>query len=217
MTYVVKEIFYTVQGEGANAGRPALFLRFSGCNLWTGIQRDREKGPGGCSRWCDTDFVGTDGPGGGKFHTADELVRAVKGQWPQTKPSEHATPFVVCTGGEPLLQLDEPLLAAFNAAGCSVAVETNGTVEPPPGRLWLTASPKANAPLRVTKGNELKLIFPQAGAEPERYEDLRFDRFFLQPLDGPQVAQNTAQALRYCLEHPQWRLSLQMHKILKVP
>jgi 7-carboxy-7-deazaguanine synthase (Cx14CxxC type) len=218
VTYAVKEIFYTLQGEGANSGRPAVFLRFSGCNLWTGLERDREKGPGGCSRWCDTDFVGTDGPGGGKFRSADELISAVTSHWPQTAQSRaHVTPFVVCTGGEPLLQLDEPLLAAFNAAGWFVAVETNGTVEPPRGKLWLTVSPKANASLRVTRGNELKLIFPQAGAEPERYETLSFEHFFLQPLDSPQVAENTARALQYCLSHPQWRLSLQTHKILKIP
>jgi 7-carboxy-7-deazaguanine synthase len=230
MTYAVKEIFYTLQGEGAHAGRPAVFLRFSGCNLWTGLERDRDKGPGGCSRWCDTDFVGTDGVAGGKFRTADELVAAVASHWPAlARPDTHGaqpvgvevgrtvTPFVVCTGGEPLLQLDEPLLAAFNAAGWFVAVETNGTVEPPPGRLWLTVSPKANAPLRVVQGNELKLIYPQVGAEPERFHDLGFAHFFLQPMDSPQVAENTAAALKYCLAHPQWRLSLQTHKILKIP
>src|SRR5882724_9490714 len=182
MTYAVKEIFYTLQGEGAHAGRPAVFLRFAGCNLWTGLERDRDKGPGGCSRWCDTDFVGTDG-----------------------------------TGGEPLLQLDEPLLAELNSAGWFVAVETNGTVEPPAGELWLTVSPKANAPLRVLRGNELKLIFPQVGAEPERFQDLGFEHFFLQPMDSPEKSQNTQQALQYCLAHPQWRLSLQTHKILDIP
>jgi 7-carboxy-7-deazaguanine synthase len=214
MTYAVKEIFYTLQGEGAHAGRPAVFLRFSGCNLWTGLERDRDKGPGGCSRWCDTDFVGTDGTGGGKFRSANDLVAAVASHWPA---ADAVTPFVVCTGGEPLLQLDEPLLAAFNAAGWFVAVETNGTVEPPSGRLWLTVSPKANAPLRVLQGNELKLIYPQVGAEPERFHDLSFSHFFLQPMDSPDVASNTAAALQYCLAHPQWRLSLQTHKILKIP
>jgi 7-carboxy-7-deazaguanine synthase len=224
MTYAVKEIFYTLQGEGAHAGRPAVFLRFSGCNLWTGLDRDRDKGPGGCSRWCDTDFVGTDGTGGGKFRTPQDLVSAVQSHWPRTYPlppiqqsGRRVAPFVVCTGGEPLLQLDERLLAAFNAAGWYVAVETNGTVDPPRGELWLTVSPKANAPLRVLRGNELKLIFPQAGAEPERFEGLDFSHFFLQPMDSPAAAQNTALALRYCLEHPQWRLSLQTHKILKIP
>jgi 7-carboxy-7-deazaguanine synthase len=239
MTYAVKEIFYTLQGEGAHAGRPAVFLRFSGCNLWTGLERDRDKGPGGCSRWCDTDFVGTDGSGGGKFRSAGELVAAVASHWPKearpaapdrpplagaanvgvaggADPPHAVTPFVVCTGGEPLLQLDEPLLAAFNDAGWFVAVETNGTVEPPAGRLWLTVSPKANAPLRVLSGNELKLIYPQVGAEPERFHDLSFTHFFLQPMDSPDVAGNTAAALQYCLAHPQWRLSLQTHKILNI-
>jgi 7-carboxy-7-deazaguanine synthase len=224
MAYAVKEIFYTLQGEGANTGRPAVFLRFAGCNLWTGLERDRDKGPGGCSRWCDTDFVGTDGSGGGKFSSAAELVSAVASHWPKTgrvssgKPAAHgAQPFVVCTGGEPLLQLDEPLLAEFNRAGWFVAVETNGTVEAPPGELWLTVSPKANAPLRVLRGNELKLIFPQAGAEPERFQDLDFQHFFLQPMDSPELQQNTERALEYCLTHPQWRLSLQTHKILRIP
>jgi 7-carboxy-7-deazaguanine synthase len=215
MTYAVKEIFYTLQGEGAHAGRPAVFLRFAGCNLWTGLERDRDKGPGGCSRWCDTDFVGTDGSGGGKFRSPAELVSAVASHWPRA--DRPVQPFVVCTGGEPLLQLDEPLLAEFNAAGWFVAVETNGTVDPPAGELWLTVSPKANAPLRVLRGNELKLVFPQVGAEPERFQDLAFQHFFLQPMDSPQVTQNTSQALQYCLAHPQWRLSLQTHKILQIP
>jgi 7-carboxy-7-deazaguanine synthase len=212
MAYAVKEIFYTLQGEGANTGRPAVFLRFTGCNLWTGLERDRDKGPGGCSRWCDTDFVGVDGSGGGKFNSPAELVSAVASHWPGP-----VAPFVVCPGGEPLLQLDEPLLAEFNRAGWFVAVETNGTVEPPAGKLWLTVSPKANAPLRVLRGNELKLIFPQVGAEPERFQDLEFQHFFLQPMDSPQVQENTARALEYCLAHPQWRLSLQTHKILRIP
>jgi 7-carboxy-7-deazaguanine synthase (Cx14CxxC type) len=218
MTYAVKEIFYTLQGEGAQAGRPAVFLRFAGCNLWTGLERDRDKGPGGCSRWCDTDFVGTDGSGGGKFRSPAELVSAVASHWPHTmRPGYPVKPFVVCTGGEPLLQLDAPLLAEFNAAGWFVAVETNGTVDPPEGELWLTVSPKANSELRVLRGNELKLVFPQVGAEPERFQNLGFEHFFLQPMDSPQVAHNTEQALRYCLAHPQWRLSLQTHKILKIP
>jgi 7-carboxy-7-deazaguanine synthase len=214
MTYAVKEIFYTLQGEGAHAGRPAVFLRFAGCNLWTGLERDREKGPGGCSRWCDTDFVGTDGSGGGKFRSPAELVSAAAHHWPHATGS--AKPFVVCTGGEPLLQLDEALLAEFNARGWLVAVETNGTVEPPVGQLWLTVSPKANSELRVLRGNELKLVFPQVGAEPERFQDLGFQHFFLQPMDSPDSVRNTEQALRYCLEHPQWRLSLQTHKILNI-
>jgi 7-carboxy-7-deazaguanine synthase len=218
MTYAVKEIFYTLQGEGAHAGRPAVFLRFAGCNLWTGLERDRDKGPGGCSRWCDTEFVGTDGTGGGKFQSPADLVSAVANHWPRSseKPGQPVRPFVVCTGGEPLLQLDEALLAEFNAAGWFVAVETNGTVDPPAGELWLTVSPKANAPLRVLRGNELKLIYPQVGAEPERFQDLAFQHFFLQPMDSPQLTQNTSQALQYCLAHPQWRLSLQTHKILQI-
>src|SRR5579871_2977840 len=174
MTYAVKEIFYTLQGEGAHAGRPAVFLRFAGCNMWTGLERDRDKGPGGCSRWCDTDFVG-----GEKYRSAAELFAAVARCWPS---AGSVRPFVVCTGGEPLLQLDEALLAEFNAAGWFVAVETNGTLAPPAGDLWLTVSPKAQAPLRVLQGNELKLVYPQEGAEPERYQDLAFMHFFLQPL-----------------------------------
>jgi len=215
MTYAVKEIFYTLQGEGANSGRPAVFLRFSGCNLWTGLERDRDKGPGGCSRWCDTDFVGTDGTGGGKFRTAEELVQAVASHWPR-EAAKHVAPFVVCTGGEPLLQLDSALLSAFEAAGFAVSVETNGTIEPPQGPLWLTVSPKANAPLRVLRGNELKLVFPQVGAEPERFAELAFQHFFLQPLDGPEAARHTREPVQYCLDHPHWRLSLQTHKWLNI-
>src|SRR5262249_25744458 len=210
MAYAVKEIFYTLQGEGANSGRPAVFLRFAGCNLWTGLERDRDQGPGGCSRWCDTDFVGTDGSGGGKFDSATQLVQAVASQWPHSVQSGRPIrPFVVCTGGQPLLQLDAQLRAAFNAAGWFVAVETNGTIEPPPGELWLTVSPKANTTLRVLHGNELKLIYPQAGAEPERFQALAFQHFFLQPLDSSELERNTEKALQYCLSHPQWRLSLQ--------
>jgi 7-carboxy-7-deazaguanine synthase (Cx14CxxC type) len=208
MTYAVKEIFYTLQGEGAHAGRPAVFLRFSGCNLWTGLERDREKGPGGCSRWCDTDFVG-----GSKFRTAEDLFAAVADHWPRVGGGK---PFVVCTGGEPLLQLDAPLVSLFNDAGWEVAVETNGTVDPPPGELWLTVSPKAGSELRVLKGNELKLVFPQVGAEPSRFEKLEFDHFFLQPMDSAAKVENTQRALEYCLAHPQWRLSLQTHKILDI-
>lgn len=216
MTYSVKEIYYTLQGEGAHTGRAAVFLRFAGCNLWTGLEKDRQKGPGGCSAWCDTVFVGTDGPGGGKFREVDELVRAVIAQWPMSiTPSNPA--FVVCTGGEPLLQLDAGLLAAFEARNVEVAVETNGTQEVPQGRLWVTVSPKANAPLRVTKGHELKLVYPQDSMEPERFEHMEFRHFFLQPLDGPSREKNTESALLYCLSHPQWRLSIQTHKLLGIP
>ena len=214
MTYAVKEIFYTLQGEGANAGRPAVFLRFTGCNLWTGLQKDRDAGPGGCSRWCDTNFVGTDGTGGGKFKTADELVAAVVSHWPAHV--KHAHPLVVCTGGEPLLQLDAELAHAFRRAGFNVAVETNGTIEPPAGVFWITVSPKAGSLLKIRTGHELKLVYPQPGAEPERFQDLDFRHFYLQPMDGPKAAENTKLALQYCLEHPQWRLSLQTHKILGI-
>jgi 7-carboxy-7-deazaguanine synthase len=212
MTYAVKEIFYTLQGEGANTGRPAVFLRFAGCNLWTGREADRVDAT---CKFCDTDFVGTDGPGGGKFARASRLARAVAETWPEEGMS--GARFVVCTGGEPLLQLDGDLLAALHAEGFEVAVETNGTVEPPTGIDWLCVSPKAGAPLVVRGGNELKLVYPQVGAEPERYEALGFEHFFLQPMDGPDREDNTAAALRYCLAHPRWRLSLQTHKLLGIP
>lgn len=215
MTYVVKEIYYTLQGEGAQAGRAAVFLRFAGCNLWTGLEKDREKGPGGCSQWCDTNFVGTDGPNGGKFTTAETLAESVLMQWPDTAAAGH--PLVVCTGGEPLLQLDDVLLSALRALGFSVAVETNGTVTPPAGPLWITVSPKANAPLKLTQGDELKLVYPQAGAEPERFAHLDFRHFYLQPLDAPGRNENTQRALDYCLRNPQWRLSVQMHKVIGIP
>lgn len=216
MTYAVKEIFYTLQGEGANTGRPAVFVRFSGCNLWSGVERDRAKGQSGCSRWCDTDFVGTDGPGGGKFVRPEDLVAAATGHWPETFGAS-TQPFVVCTGGEPLLQVDEPLLRAFEAVGWLVAIETNGTLPRPAGKAWLTVSPKADSVLRLTHGDELKLVFPQTGAEPERFQDLAFDHFFLQPLDGPEKTRHTQEALEYCLRHPRWRLSLQTHKYLGIP
>jgi 7-carboxy-7-deazaguanine synthase len=212
MPYAVKEIFYTLQGEGANTGRPAVFCRFAGCNLWTGREADREDAT---CRFCDTDFVGTDGPGGGKFADPPALARAVAATWPQDAPE--GTRFVVCTGGEPLLQIDAPLLDALHAEGFDVAVETNGTLPPPPGIDWLCVSPKAGAPFVVHQGNELKLVFPQEGAEPERFEGLGFDHFFLQPMDGPAREANTAAALRYCLAHPRWRLSLQTHKLLGIP
>jgi 7-carboxy-7-deazaguanine synthase (Cx14CxxC type) len=212
MTYAVKEIFYTLQGEGANTGRPAVFLRFAGCNLWTGREVDRFDAT---CRFCDTDFVGTDGPGGGKFPGASQLARAVAEAWPEEATAGRR--FVVCTGGEPLLQLDAELLGTLRAEGFEVAVETNGTVEPPNGIDWLCVSPKAGAPLVVRGGNELKLVYPQAGAEPERFEGMEFEHFFLQPMDGPAREDNTAAALRYCLAHPRWRLSLQTHKLLGIP
>ena len=212
MTYAVKEIFYTLQGEGANAGRPAVFCRFAGCNLWSGREADRAEA---VCEFCDTDFVGTDGPGGGKFRTPGELEAAVAAVWPTGDPL--ARPLVVCTGGEPLLQLDLPLIEALHSAGFEIAVETNGTVVPPPGIDWLCVSPKAEAPLLVTTGDELKLVYPQAGAEPERYAGLAFRHFFLQPMDGPAREANTRAALQYCLTHPRWRLSLQTHKLLGIP
>ena len=215
MAYVVKEVFYTLQGEGANAGRPAVFCRFTGCNLWSGWEEDRDKGRAGCSVWCDTDFLGTDGPGGGRFATAQDLARAVASKWPGG--AVRARPLAVCTGGEPLLQLDEELVGAFHAAGFEVAVETNGTRRPPPGLDWVCVSPKAGADLVLRRGDELKLVFPQEGAEPERYEHLDFRHFFLQPMDGPRRERNTRLAVRYCLEHPQWRLGLQTQKILGIP
>ncbi|HTG49003.1 MAG TPA: 7-carboxy-7-deazaguanine synthase [Gemmatimonadales bacterium] len=211
MTYLVKEIFLTLQGEGFQAGSPAVFCRFAGCNLWTGREADREVA---VCRFCDTDFVGADGPGGGKFPDADSLARAVAAAWP---PGGTGRRFVVCTGGEPLLQLDRALLDAFHAADFEVAVETNGTVEPPPGIDWLCVSPKAEAPLVVRGGDELKLVYPQVGADPSRFEGLEFGQFFLQPMDGPAREANTAAALRYCLDHPRWRLSLQAHKLLGIP
>jgi 7-carboxy-7-deazaguanine synthase (Cx14CxxC type) len=211
MTYAVKEIFYTLQGEGANTGRAAVFCRFAGCNLWSGREEDRLDAT---CQFCDTDFVGVDGPGGGRFMRPEELASAVAAAWPADNPS---TRFVVCTGGEPLLQLDGPLVDALHRQGFEVAVETNGTQVPPPGLDWLCVSPKAGAELVVRTGHELKLVFPQSGAAPADFEDLAFDHFFLQPMDGPDRDANTAAALQYCLAHPRWRLSLQTHKLLGIP
>jgi 7-carboxy-7-deazaguanine synthase len=209
MTYSVKEMYYTLQGEGAQAGRAAVFLRFAGCNLWTGLERDRA---GAVCRFCDTDFVGTDGPGGGKFVDADALAAAVAEKWPK-EPSSGGKPYVVCTGGEPLLQLDEEAIAALHAKGFEIGIETNGTQAPPAGIDWICVSPKADADLVLTRGNELKLIYPQARGAPERYAGLAFEHFFLQPLDDPAREANTQGAIAYCLAHPQWRLSLQTHKL----
>jgi 7-carboxy-7-deazaguanine synthase (Cx14CxxC type) len=211
VTYSVKEIFYTLQGEGANSGRPAVFCRFSGCNLWTGRESDRASAV--CT-FCDTDFVGV-GPDGGKFTTATDLAAAVSARWPW-QSSDGGKPLVVCTGGEPLLQLDDAAVAAFHAAGLEIAVETNGTQLAPEGLDWICVSPKSAAPLVLTRGNELKLVFPQDDAPPERFESLDFDHFFLQPMDGPVVDQNTRLAVAYCLAHPRWRLSVQMHKALGI-
>jgi 7-carboxy-7-deazaguanine synthase len=213
VTYKVKEIFYTLQGEGTHTGRPAVFCRFSGCNLWTGHERHRARA---VCQFCDTDFVGTDGPGGGRFATAEALAQAVAATWAgQAHPGAH--PYVVCTGGEPLLQLDPPAITALHAAGFEVAVETNGTQSAPIGLDWICVSPKAGATLVLTAGDELKLVFPQRGAEPDRFEGLAFGRFLLQPMDGPAREENTRAAVDYCLAHPQWRLSLQTHKFLGIP
>ena len=211
MTYSVKEIFLTVQGEGGQAGRPAVFLRFSGCNLWNGLERDRATSV--CT-FCDTDFVGTDGPGGGKFTDADALADAVAAAWPAGASGRR---FVVCTGGEPLLQLDEALIAALHARGFEIALETNGTLPAPSGVDWICVSPKADAEVVQTSGQELKLVYPQPGVDPARFEGLGFERFWLQPMDGPDREANTQAALAYCLTHPRWRLSVQTHKYIGVP
>jgi 7-carboxy-7-deazaguanine synthase len=211
MTYAVKELFYTLQGEGAQTGRAAVFCRFAGCNLWTGREEDRLTAV--CD-FCDTEFVGTDGPGGGKFATADALADAVLAAWPA---GGGGAPYVVCTGGEPLLQLDAALVEALHQRGILVAVETNGTQLPPAGLDWVCVSPKAAAPVVLTAGNELKLVYPQPLAPPERFEGLQFDHFFLQPMDGPRREANTEAALRYCLAHPRWKMSLQTHKLLGIP
>jgi 7-carboxy-7-deazaguanine synthase len=215
VTYTVKECFYTLQGEGIHAGRAAVFCRFSGCNLWTGREADRAHAV--CT-FCDTDFVGV-GPDGGKFRSAAELAAFVRSRWPTPASSDGvhgARPFVVCTGGEPLLQLDEAAINALHAEGFEIAVETNGTQPAPAGLDWICVSPKAEAPLRLTSGDELKLVFPQPSAMPERFESLDFRHFLLQPMDGPNVRENTAAALAYCLEHPRWRLSVQTHKALGI-
>jgi 7-carboxy-7-deazaguanine synthase (Cx14CxxC type) len=219
--YAVKEIFYTLQGEGANTGRPAVFCRFAGCNLWSGREEDRATA---ICQFCDTDFVDTNGGGGGKFTTALELAAAVAAAWP-FPPSGCAAafdrlrekPLVVCTGGEPLLQLDDRLVAALHDYGFEIAIETNGTQAPPRGLDWVCVSPKAGAEIVLRTGNELKLIYPQPGAEPERFIHLDFQHFFLQPMDGPQRERNTRLAVQYCLAHPQWRLSLQTHKMVGIP
>jgi 7-carboxy-7-deazaguanine synthase (Cx14CxxC type) len=213
VTYSVKEIFFTLQGEGANTGRPAVFCRFAGCNLWSGREADRADAT--CT-FCDTDFVGVTGPGGGKFATARTIARAVADKWPANM-SPRARKLVVCTGGEPLLQMDDAIVSALHAEGFQIAVETNGTQIPPANIDWLCVSPKAGAPLVLASGNELKLVYPQRGGEPERYADLRFEHFFLQPMDGPDRERNTELALAYCLSHPQWRLSIQTHKLLGIP
>lgn len=209
MAYTVKELYYTLQGEGAQTGRAAVFLRFAGCNLWTGREEDRARA---VCRFCDTDFTGTDGPGGGVFKAPDDLAAAVTRAWPGG-----GAPYVVCTGGEPLLQLDAALIEALHASGFEVGVETNGTQIPPDGLDWICMSPKAEAGIKLTQGDELKLVYPQADAPPERFAALAFRHFFLQPMDGAERDANIAAATAYCLAHPQWRLSLQTHKLIGIP
>ena len=211
MTYTVKEIFCTLQGEGANTGRAAVFCRFSGCNLWSGLEKDR--GTATC-RFCDTNFVGIDGAGGGKFTSPDDLASAVNQKWPW---DTNAKKFVVCTGGEPLLQLDGQLIRALHEIGFEVAVETNGTIELPPGIYWICVSPKAGAEMIVTKGDELKLVYPQDGIDPACYNELNFTHLYLQPMDGPALNENSQKSIDYCLKHPKWKLSLQTHKFLGIP
>jgi 7-carboxy-7-deazaguanine synthase len=212
MTYSVKELYFTLQGEGVQAGRAAVFCRFAGCNLWSGRERDRTAA---VCRFCDTDFVGTDGPGGGRYGRADDLARAVSDIW--AEEAEEGVPYVVCTGGEPLLQLDTTLIAAFKQAGFEIGVETNGTIQAPEGLDWICVSPKAEAELVQVSGNELKLVYPQDSGAPERYRALAFDHFLLQPMDGPARAENTAAAYDYCAAHPGWRVSLQTHKLVGLP
>lgn len=223
MAYSVKEIYYTIQGEGFHTGRPAVFLRFSGCNLWSGREADRATAT---CRFCDTEFFGTDGPGGGRFETADLLADTVQRTWEarftvartttSVDPSESTRPFVVCTGGEPLLQLDRSLIESLRTRGCEVAVETNGTLPAPRGLDWICVSPKAGAELIQRTGHELKLVYPQPGAPPQVFAGLAFDHFSLQPMDGPELEANTRATVSYCLAHPHWRLSLQTHKFLGI-
>lgn len=206
----MKEIYYTLQGEGARAGRAAVFLRFAGCNLWSGRASDREAAT--CN-FCDTDFVGTDGAGGGKFASAADLATAAAEKW----PNGAGKPYVVCTGGEPMLQLDPQLVAALHSCGFEIGVETNGTITPPAGLDWVCVSPKADAQLKIRGGDELKLVFPQRGVDPAEFVALDFRHFFLQPMDGTSLAENTRAAIAYCLSHPEWRLSLQTHKLVGIP
>ena len=210
-SYSVKEIFFTLQGEGAHAGRPAVFLRFAGCNLWTGREEDRARA---VCRFCDTDFVGMDGEGGGRFADADALADAVVAKWPA---GAGGAPYVVCTGGEPTLQLDRAAIDALHARGLEIGIETNGTLAVPEGVDWICVSPKAGAPLVQTRGHELKLVFPQAGIDPAELEGLAFERFYLSPMDDLMKKRNTELAVSYCLAHPRWRLSLQTHKLLGIP
>ncbi len=211
MTYAVKEIFFTLQGEGANMGRAAVFCRFAGCNLWSGQEEDRASA---ACKFCDTEFVGVDGVNAGKFRSAEELAAQIERAWSAKDESKR---FVVCTGGEPLLQLDSALIGALHLRGIEIAVETNGTVAAPSGLDWICVSPKAGSTVVQRSGDELKLVFPQSSAEPIKFEHWDFEHFFLQPMDGPQIGENTRLAIQYCMEHPKWRLSLQTHKFISIP
>lgn len=209
--YTVKEMFYTIQGEGVHTGRPAVFLRFAGCNLWSGLEKDRESA---ICNFCDTDFLGTDGDGGGKFDSATSLAHQAKSLWPR---GDQSMPYVVCTGGEPLLQMDKNFIDAFHEAVFEIAIETNGTIIPPDGIDWICVSPKMGSELILTKGYELKLVFPQPNGDPAQFENCDFDHFSLQPMDGPNREKNTEKTLSYCRQHPHWRVSLQTHKFLGIP
>ncbi|MRX06413.1 7-carboxy-7-deazaguanine synthase [Pseudoduganella sp. FT25W] len=211
MTYSIKEIFYTLQGEGAHAGRPAVFCRFSGCNLWTGRESDRASA---ICQFCDTDFVGTDGEGGGKFKTPQELAATINALWPETYT---ASKYVVFTGGEPLLQLDKPLIDAMHAVGFTIAIETNGTLPVPEGVDWICVSPKMGSELVVKKGSEIKVVIPQTNQDLSVYEQLDFENFFVQAMDGPLAEFNTRLAIETCKRNPKWKLSLQTHKLLQIP
>jgi len=207
--YQVKEIFYTLQGEGARTGRPSVFCRFTGCNLWSGLEKDRNDA---VCKFCDTDFVGTNGTGGGKFKTARELSEAIDAKWKNTNPNK----YVVCTGGEPALQIDKELIDALHKKGFEIAIETNGTIALPIGIDWITVSPKSDSILRIVKGNELKLVYPQNDANPQDFYDLNFDQFYLQPLDNELKSENTQKTIQYCLENPKWKISLQTHKYIGI-
>ena len=209
--YSIKETYFTIQGEGFHTGRSAVFVRFAGCNLWSGHEKDRAKA---LCKFCDTDFVGIDGPGGGKFATASKLADHILSKWPKGTNTE---PFVVCTGGEPLLQIDSELVKALHHNKFEIAIETNGTIKPPQGIDWICVSPKAESDVLINKGDELKLVYPQEGAEPSKYEHLEFDYFSLQPMDSDQLEENTKKTIEYCNQHPLWRLSLQTHKFLGIP
>ena len=209
--YSIKETYFTIQGEGFHTGRSAVFVRFAGCNLWSGHEKDRAKA---LCKFCDTDFVGIDGPGGGKFATASKLADHILSKWPKGTNTE---PFVVCTGGEPLLQIDSELVEALHDNKFEIAIETNGTIKPPQGIDWICVSPKAESDVLINKGDELKLVYPQEGADPSKYEHLEFDYFSLQPMDSDQLEENTKKTIEYCNQHPLWRLSLQTHKFLGIP